>query len=53
MRKYLMILILGLFGVTMLPSEPVQGATPSRIILVRHHRHWHRHHHHHHRHHRK
>jgi hypothetical protein len=53
MRKILMILVLGLFGATMLPPEPASAIT-SRIIIIRHrrYRHWHYHHHpHHHKHH--
>ncbi|HEY1922581.1 MAG TPA: hypothetical protein VGG44_07420 [Tepidisphaeraceae bacterium] len=52
MRKFLMILVLGLFGATMLPAEPASAIT-TRIIVIRHRRlhHWHHHRHPHHHHH--
>jgi hypothetical protein len=44
MRKLLIILMLGAFGVAMLPSVPVHAGTTVQLVKKHHCRHHHRHH---------
>lgn len=44
MHKLLLLLVLGAFGVAMLPTPPAHGAVVKLIVHKHHH---HRHHHHH------
>ncbi|MGD0766853.1 MAG: hypothetical protein ABSB42_01385 [Tepidisphaeraceae bacterium] len=44
MRKLLVILMLGAFGVAMLPSVPAHAGTVTQLVKKHHCRHHHRHH---------